>query len=123
MPETLLQICIIEESYNTLEDDLPSVGQTTVIINWWVTGYEYDANLTAKFKQYIGDFSPIDPIMLNWAVYKIRDEEKNPDYKDVKIYAQPNIKTTKQWVLYDEADLDENENFKFFSFGYMTEEN
>ena len=113
---------VVEESYNTLEDDLPGVGQTTVFSDWWVTGYDYDANLTDEFKEYIGDFSPIDPIRLNWAVYKIRDKEENPEYKDVKIYAQPNIKTTRQWVLYDEADLDENGNFKFFSFDDIIQE-
>ena len=68
-----------------------------------VTDYTYDANLTEQFVKYIGDYSPIDPIKVNWSVYKLIDKEKNPNYREIKIFAQPKIKTTQQWVLNQEA--------------------
>jgi len=81
-----------------------------------LTGYIYDANLTEQFVKEIGDRSPIDPIKVNWAVYKLVDEEKHPNYRSIKLFAQPRIKTTHQWVLSQEGDLDSKGNLQFYSF-------
>jgi hypothetical protein len=87
-----------------------------------VTGYTYDANLTEQFVKHIGDYSPIDPIKVNWSVYKLVDKENYPNYRDIKIFAQPKIKTTKQWVLNQEADLDSEGNLQFYSFDDILKE-
>jgi hypothetical protein len=108
---------LIEEPYYE-----PQGGETLVQGEWRVTGYTYDANLTEKFVQYIGDWSPIDPIKVNWSVYKLIDKEKNPDYREIKVFAQPKIKTTQQWVPYQEGDLDSEGNMQFYSFDDILKE-
>jgi hypothetical protein len=97
-------------------------GGVTVEREWRVTDYTYDANLTEQFVKYIGDYSPINPIKVNWSVYKLIDKAKNPNLREVKIFAQPAIKTTKQWVLNREADLDAEGNLVFYSFEKLLEE-
>jgi len=92
------------------------------VVEWVVTGYTYDANLTEQFVKHIGDYSPIDPIKVNWSVYKLVDKENYPNYRDIKIFAQPKIKTTKQWVLNQEADLDSEGNLQFYSFDDILKE-
>jgi len=87
-----------------------------------VTGYVYDSNLTEKFVKYIKDWSPVDPMKVNWSVYKLADKEKNPEYKEIKVFAQPKIKTTQQWVLYQEGDLDSEGNMQFYSFDTVLKE-
>ncbi|MCX6666719.1 MAG: hypothetical protein NTV74_00535, partial [Euryarchaeota archaeon] len=91
-------------------------------VEFLVTGYTYDANLTEQFVKYVGDCSPIDPIKVNWSVYKLVDKENYPNYRDIKIFAQPKIKTTKQWVLNQEADLDAEGNLQFYSFDDILKE-
>jgi hypothetical protein len=87
-----------------------------------VTDYTYDANLTEQFVNYIGEYSPIDPIKVNWSVYRLIDKEKNPNFRDVKIFAQPKIITTQQWVFNREADLDADGNLQFYSFDALLKE-
>jgi tellurite resistance-related uncharacterized protein len=95
---------------------------TFVQNEWRVTGYTYDANLTEKFVQSIGDWSPIDPIKVNWSVYKLADKENNPNARMIKVFAQPKIKTTQQWVLFKEGDLDSEGNMQFYSFDAVLSE-
>jgi len=89
---------------------------------WWVTGYTYDANLTETFVRSIGDWSPIDPIKVNWSVYKLIDKEHHPNARMIKVFAQPKIKSTQQWVLNQEADLDSEGNIQFYSFDVVLNE-
>lgn len=89
---------------------------------WVVNGYTYDANLTEHFVKYIGDYSPIDPIKVNWSVYKVTDKENNQNYPAIKVYAQPKIKTTKQRILYQTGELDSQGNLQFYSFDALLEE-
>ncbi len=110
---------LIEEPFYDAGDSLDIKG---TIIEWRVTDYTFDANLTEKFVKYIGDYSPIDPINVNWSVYKLIDKEKNPDYKEIRVYAQPKIKTTEKWVLFNEGDLDSGGNMQFYSFDNILEE-
>ncbi len=91
-------------------------GETLVRSEFRVTNYTYDANLTEQYNRYIGEYSPIDPIKVNWSVYRLLDKEMNPDGKEIRIYAQPAIKTTKQWVFNREADLDAEGNLVFYSY-------
>ena len=108
---------LIEEPYYEAQ-----TGETLVKSEWRVTGYTYDANLTEKFVKYIKDWSPVDPIQVNWSVYKLIDKEKNPDQKEIKVFAQPKIKTTQQWVLNQEGDLDSEGNMQFYSFDAILKE-
>jgi len=97
-------------------------GVTLVQNEWRVTGYTFDANLTEKFIQYIGDWSPIDPIKVNWSVYKLVDKENYPNSREIKVFAKLKIKTTQQWVLNQEADLDSEGNLQFYSFDAIPKE-
>jgi len=100
-----------------------NTGETVLVQNEWrVTGYTYDANLTEKFVQSIGDWSPLDPIKVNWSVYKLIDKEHNPNSRMIKVFAQPKIKTTQQWVLNQEGDLDSEGNMQFYSFDAIPKE-
>ena len=102
---------LIEEPYYTA-----STGELEVRSDWWVTNYTYDANLTQQYIRSVGDWSPMDPIKVNWSVYRLNDKENHPEYREIKIFAQPKIKTTRQWVLNQEADLDDQGNLVFYSF-------
>jgi hypothetical protein len=102
---------LIEEPYYE-----PKGGISLVESEWRVTGYTYDVNLTEQFVEYIGDWSPIDPIQVNWSVYKLIDKEQNPNARMIKVFAQPKIKSTSQWVLNQEGDLDLAGNIHFYSF-------
>ncbi|DAC72570.1 MAG TPA: hypothetical protein DSN98_04595 [Thermoplasmata archaeon] len=108
---------LIEEPYYE-----PKGGETLVKNEWLVTGYTYDANLTAQYMKKIGDWSPIDPIKVNWSVYKLIDKEKNPNFPEIRVYAQPRIKTTRQWVLNQNGALDSEGNLKFYSFDELSKE-
>jgi hypothetical protein len=108
---------LIEEPYYEA-----GTGETLVKSEFRVTDYTYDANLTEQFVKYIGDYSPIDPIKVNWSVYKIINKEKNPNYREIKIFAQPRIITTQQWVLNQEANLDAIGNLWFYSFDKLLKE-
>ena len=83
---------------------------------WWVTGYTYDANLTRRFVHLMGDWSPIEPVKVNWAVYKLIDREKYPHARMIKVFAQPKMITTQRWVLNQEGDVDLEGNMHFYSF-------
>ncbi len=91
-------------------------GKSVVDVEWRVTGYTYDANLTERYVRDSGDFSPVNPILVNWSVYRLVDRQAFPDAREIKIFAQPRIKTTDQWVLYSEGNLDATGDFLFYSF-------
>jgi hypothetical protein len=108
---------LIEEPYYSA-----GTGETLVRSEFRVTDYTYDANLTKQYVDYIGTYSPIEPIKVNWSVYRLDDKEKNPTFHDIRIYAQPKIITTQQWVFNQEADLDANGNLVFYSFDQLMKE-
>jgi hypothetical protein len=109
---------LVEEPYYE-----PTAGENLVMNEKpGVTGYMYDENLTEKFEQYIGEWSPIDPIQVNWSVYKLIDNVNNPYSHGIKVLAQPKIKTTQQWVFYGDGDLDLNGNLLFYSYEDILEE-
>jgi len=108
---------LIEEPYYE-----PTAGESLVRSEWRVTDYTYDANLTEQFVKIIGAYSPMDPIKVNWSVYKLIDKEKNPNYREIKVFAQPKIKTTQQWVLYQEGDFNFFGNIHFYSFDDILKE-
>jgi hypothetical protein len=80
-----------------------------------VTDYVYDENLTMQFEEYVNNWSPVEPIKVNWMVFKVEDKEKNPTYKDVKILVQPYDVPFAKWAEYAEGDLDPDNNIKFYS--------
>ena len=108
---------LIEEPYYEA-----GTGETLVRSEFRISDYTFDANLTDQFEKYIGEYSPLDPIKVNWSVYRIIDKEKNPNLREVKIFAQPAIKTTNQWVFNREADLDAEGNLVFYSYEKLLEE-
>ncbi|MBN1280595.1 MAG: hypothetical protein JXA00_03000, partial [Candidatus Thermoplasmatota archaeon] len=109
---------LVEEPYYE-----PTAGESLVTSEQpGPTGYVYDPTLTNKYIQQIGSYSPNPRFGVNWSVYRLVDKEQYPDYKDVKVFAQPDIKTTQQWVLNREADLDDNGEFVFYSFDEIMEE-
>jgi hypothetical protein len=89
---------------------------------WIIPGYIYDVNLTEAFEENIKNYSPIDPIQVNWSIYKLADKEMNPDYKEIKVFVQPKIKTTQQWLLFSEGELDYEGNIVFYSFDDILKE-
>jgi hypothetical protein len=108
---------LIEEPYYEA-----GTGETLVRSEFRVTNYTYDANLTEQFKNIIGAYSPIDPIKVNWSVYRSNDNTVDPNRREVRIYAQPAIKTTKQWVFNREADLDAEGNLIFYSYDELVKQ-
>jgi hypothetical protein len=100
-----------------------NTGETVIIQNEWrVTGYTYNATLTDQYAQRIKDQSPVDPIKVNWSVYTLNDKANNPNARSIKVFAQPKIKTTQQWVLYEEGDIDAEGQLKFYSFDELYKE-
>ncbi len=87
-----------------------------------ITGYVYDDNLTQQFEEQVKDFSPMDPIKVNWSVYRLINREQYPYDQDIKVFAQPKIKTTQQWELYEEGSLDAEGNLHFYSFDALVNE-
>lgn len=79
-----------------------------------VTGYTYDKNLTEKYIKEIKDYSPVDPINVNWLVFKLENKGKYPNYNDVKILVQPDIPYS-GWALFKEGNLDTNDDIQFYS--------
>jgi hypothetical protein len=108
---------LIEEPYYE-----PQGGKLLVKSEWRVTGYTYDANLTEQFRKSIGDYSPIDPIAVNWSVYRLADKENTSHVREIKVFAQPKIMTTQQWVLYENGDIDSQGNLQFYSFDELMKE-
>lgn len=108
---------LIEEPYYT-----PQAGESLVQSEWRVTDYTYDENLTEQFSRQMGAYSPIDPVKVNWSVYTVTDPVAHPEYREIKIYAQPDIKTTKQWVLYANGDFDSEGNIQLYSYDSLLQE-
>jgi hypothetical protein len=108
---------LIEEPYYEAK-----TGENLVRSEWRVTNYTYDENLTNQFIQSMGDKSPIDPIKVNWSVYRVTDKAKNPTYPEIRIYAQPRIKTTQQLVMYQNGKIDSEGKLQFYSFDALLKE-
>jgi hypothetical protein len=100
----------------------PQGGSSLIQSEWRVTGYRYNKNLTEQFVAYIGDWSPVDPIKVNWSVYQLVDTQQNPHARIIKVFVQPKIKTTQQWELFKEGDLDLAGTMQFYLFDTMLEE-
>ena len=80
-----------------------------------VTGYEYDENLTQDFISIIGSYSPVDPIEVEWKVFRLADKENYPDFKEVRILVKTKNVPYSSWSEYAEGELDKEGNFKFYS--------
>jgi len=108
---------LIEEPYYS-----PQGGRELIQTEWRVTNYEYDENLTKQFIQSTGEYSPIEPVKVNWSVYRLIDRENNPTLREIVVFAQPKIKTTRQWVLYQNGDIDSEGNLIFYSYDALLKE-
>jgi len=78
------------------------------------TGYMYDENLTEYVIKMMRDYSPVNPITVEWAALKLVAANKNPQYKEVKILVKP-CSPEGKWVQYSEGELDSDGNIVFYS--------
>ena len=61
------------ESRVVADSTYESPGKDLIInetINFNYTGWKYDENLTIDYRKHISDWSPIDPIQVDWRVYQ-----------------------------------------------------
>ena len=79
-----------------------------------VTGYVYDENLTEEWVTKNSVESPVSPIQSSFKVFKLEEEDKYSDCKDVKIYAQPNVMYA-GWNLIWEGDFNSEGDIEFYS--------
>jgi hypothetical protein len=79
-----------------------------------VTGYEYDEGLTEKLVKRMGDWSPVKPITANWLVFKLKEKDKFPNFKPIKILVQPDVPYA-GWAEYAEGELDSNGKIQVYS--------
>jgi len=86
-----------------------------------VTGYVYNETLTEKFTKNMKGWSPVDPINANWLVFKLVEEDKYPNYQDIKILVQPDVPYA-GWALYGEGELDKEGNINLYSQEEIIEE-
>jgi hypothetical protein len=87
-----------------------------------VSGYVYDSNLTETFISQVKGFSPMDPIQVNWSVFRLVDRQQYPNYHGIRVYAQPKIRTTQIWELYEEGNIDAMGNPQFYSLDNLIKE-
>jgi hypothetical protein len=86
-----------------------------------VTGYVMDEELTDEFTKSMGEWSPVEPIKVNWLVFKLKDKEEYPNFKDVKILVQPDVPLA-GWAEYAEGNFDDNGEIQFYSQQALVEE-
>lgn len=79
-----------------------------------VRGYVLDEALTDQFNKNIKGWSPVDPIEVEWRVYKLEDQEEYPNDRALKIFVRQKTPYT-VWLLYSEASLDIEDNIQIYS--------
>ncbi len=78
------------------------------------TGYILDENLTQDVIEMMGDYSPVDPITVDWVALKLNEKDTYPDYRDIKILVKLGSPEGK-WVQYAEGELDSEGKIQFYS--------
>jgi len=78
------------------------------------TGYIIDENLTQDVVKIMGQYSPVDPITVEWTVLRLVEADKYPQFKEIKILVKPNSPEG-QWVQYCEGELDSEVKILFYS--------
>ena len=79
-----------------------------------VRGYIYNEELTEQFIKEIKDWSPVDPIEVEWQVYELEEKQDYPSDRTIKIYVKSNVPSG-VWVLFSEASLDSDGEIQFYS--------
>ena len=77
-------------------------------------GYIFDENLTNDFKNNNSGFSPVDPIPVDWLVYKKMDSYQNDLARDIKVFVKPIVPAGK-WVQAYEGNLTLNATIEIYS--------
>jgi hypothetical protein len=90
-------------------------------VDFYITGYVTDDELTKKIQEEMGEYSPVDPIPVDWLVLKLEDKDEYPDYRDIKILVKPLVPEG-LWIEYEEADLDDNGEIQFYSQQALVDE-
>jgi len=85
--------------------------------------WEYNEELTKQFSQSIGDWSPLDPIKIEWFVLEKTDKDDTEVEKDIRVYAMPDVfPTIPSWTLSYEGKINSEGNIQFFSFDEIIKE-
>ena len=77
-------------------------------------GYKLDQNLTNVYINNMSMVSPVDPIPVEWVVFRKMDSYENKNANDLKVFVKPKVPAAK-WVLAYEGTLMDNETMHFFS--------
>jgi hypothetical protein len=90
-----------------------------------ITGYVFDQNLTDEYIKQIGGWSPNARWSVEWAVYRLVEEERFPYYRDIKVLVSPKDIASKYhsfWSLYKEGDLDSDGAMVFYCFDTLVKQ-
>jgi len=74
-----------------------------------ITGYVYDQNLTEEYLRKMGEWSPNIRWNVEWAVHRLVEQERFPQYHDVIVLVSPRdiaSKYHRYWSLFMEGDVD-----------------
>jgi hypothetical protein len=58
--------------------------------------------------------SPVDPIPVDWAVFRKMSSYENAQSNDLKVYVKPKVPSAK-WVLAHEGNLIDDDTMHFYS--------
>ena len=109
---------LIEEPY------FEPPGFDKIVINetkFEVAGYVYEEELTEKFSAEIGTQSPVEPIKVEWMVYRLKEGVDYPSDNNLKVYARP-ITPSTDWILAQEGFVDSDGSIQFYSLDDVIEE-
>ena len=95
-----------------------SPGKMTIInetIDFEYISWKYDENLTVKYQKQISDWSPIDPIPVDWRVYQKVKSGEDDNYNEIRVYVRALVEPTySEWILFSEGFIDMNNDFHFY---------
>jgi hypothetical protein len=95
-----------------------SPGKDMIInetIDFEYVGWQYDENLTIKYRKQVSDWTPIDPIQVDWGVYRKIKSDGNINFNEIRIYARALVEPTySEWILISEGFIDSDNDFYFY---------
>jgi len=73
------------------------------------SGWNYSNDLTNQYEKMMGDWSPLEPIKVDWYVYEKIDSALFLSNRTIRIYAKSRVPFS-EWILSQEAHLDDEGN-------------
>ena len=105
-----------ELNANLIEDPLYNPPQMEKILpfetEFGIMDHIHDEEITEKFKKSLKGWSPVDPIEVDWMVFKMEDTEDG--IKSIKVFVRPDV-APGQWTLSYEGYIDKNGELQFYS--------